>query len=156
MNNAYIEVYWRPGCPGSVFLRHGLRKLGIQTLEHDIWDDPSAREYVRKVASGNETVLTVVIGNTKLINPTVDEVSKVIRQSNHDLLTNGSESFPDNDGRRAIFQWTVIVILVALSFYVEKLGFAAYSWGFDVINVLFCVSFRTFRSRKRNKKHESD
>lgn len=134
-----------------MYLRRGLSELGIETLEHNIWADPSAREYVRKVASGNETVPTVAIGDTNLINPTVEDVIEVIRQLIPDLLTNGSDSTPDNDGRRAIFQWTVIVILVALSFYVEELGFSAYSWGVDVVNILFWVIFRTFRSRKGDK-----
>ncbi len=155
MNNAYIEVYWRPKCSDCTNLRRGLSKLGIETLEHNIWDDPSAREYVRKVASGNETVPTVVIGDTNLINPTVDEVIDVIRRLYPEIPINGSERVPDNDSRLAIFQWTVIAILVALSFYVEKLGFSAYSWGVDVVNILFWISFRTFRSRKRSRNHVS-
>ncbi|KJF17611.1 glutaredoxin domain-containing protein [Acidithrix ferrooxidans] len=155
MNDANIEVYWRPGCPDCMYLRRGLSKLGIETLERNIWADPSAREYVRKVASGNETVPTVAIGDTNLINPTVEDVIEVIRQLIPGLLIKGSDSTPDNDGRRAISQWIVIAILVALSFYVEKLGFTSYGWGVDVVSVLFWISFRTFRSRKRIKNHAS-
>ena len=43
-------------------LRGQLDKLGIERVEHNIWDDPSQAAVVRQYANGNETVPTVVVG----------------------------------------------------------------------------------------------
>jgi len=58
-----IELYTRPGCPFCFALRRRLRKLGIECLETNIWNDPEARDRVRAVANGNETVPTFHIGD---------------------------------------------------------------------------------------------
>ena len=36
-----IDLYWRPGCGFCSSLRRGLDKLGLERVEHNIWDDPS-------------------------------------------------------------------------------------------------------------------
>ena len=41
---------------------------------HNIWEDPSAAAIVRSVASGNETVPTVAVGNKSMVNPTPTQV----------------------------------------------------------------------------------
>jgi peroxiredoxin/glutaredoxin len=64
-----VHVYWRPGCPFCMTLRHQLRRVGLPTVEHDIWSDPDAAAIVRSHAGGNETVPTVVIGDLALVNP---------------------------------------------------------------------------------------
>jgi len=64
-----VTVYWRPGCGFCGSLRRQLRKAGLETVEIDIWDDPGAAAFVRSHANGNETVPTVDIAGTVLVNP---------------------------------------------------------------------------------------
>lgn len=71
---ALVTVYWRPGCPFCMLLRRGLRRAGIATTEVNIWQDHEAAATVRSFADGNETVPTVVVGTTGLVNPTVSAV----------------------------------------------------------------------------------
>jgi len=44
----------------------------------NIWDDPDAAGFVRSVANGNETVPTVVVGKTTMVNPSIDQVMEVL------------------------------------------------------------------------------
>jgi uncharacterized protein (DUF427 family)/glutaredoxin len=74
-----IEVLWRPGCPYCSRLRSGLRRAGIETVEHNIWSDPDAAARVRAVTGGDETVPTVVVGDRALVNPSVSEVVSAVR-----------------------------------------------------------------------------
>lgn len=69
-----VTVYWRPGCPFCGALRRGLRRSGLATREVDIWSDPSAAAFVRAHAGGNETVPTVDVGGTVLVNPSARRV----------------------------------------------------------------------------------
>jgi hypothetical protein len=46
--------------------------------KHNIWENPEAASFVRSVADGNETVPTVVIGSTALVNPGAANVVKVL------------------------------------------------------------------------------
>jgi len=69
-----VLVYWRPGCPYCWNLRRGLRRRGLLTTEVNIWADADAAATVRRVAGGNETVPTVIIGDTSLVNPTAPAV----------------------------------------------------------------------------------
>jgi len=64
-----VIVYWRPGCPFCRSLRRGLKRAGLPTHEIDIWSDPEGAAFVRTHADGNETVPTVVIGESVLVNP---------------------------------------------------------------------------------------
>ncbi|MGH9307359.1 MAG: glutaredoxin family protein [Acidimicrobiales bacterium] len=64
-----VLVYWRPGCPYCIRLRRQLRKRGLATTDINIWADETAAATVRGVAGGNETVPTVFIGDTSLVNP---------------------------------------------------------------------------------------
>lgn len=76
---ARVEVLWRPGCPFCGSLRRGLRRAGIDTVEHDIWADPSAAARVRRATGGDETVPTVVIGSRALVNPSIAQVRTALR-----------------------------------------------------------------------------
>lgn len=78
-----IEVMWRPGCPSCRSLRRGLRRAGVETLEHDIWSSASAAARVRKATGGDETVPTVFVGDRALINPSVPQVVRAIRAVVH-------------------------------------------------------------------------
>lgn len=69
-----IDLYWRPGCGFCSSLRRGLDRLGIERVEHNIWDDAGSASIVRQHANGNETVPTVVVGDTGLVNPSATDV----------------------------------------------------------------------------------
>lgn len=70
-----VHYYWRPGCPFCMLLERGLRKAGIETVDHNIWHDPEAAAIVRSYANGNETVPTVVVGTTGMVNPSAKQVA---------------------------------------------------------------------------------
>jgi glutaredoxin-like protein len=69
-----VTVYWRRGCPYCASLRRGLRKAGLATVEIDIWSEPAAAAFVWDHAGGNETVPTVDVGGTVLVNPSARTV----------------------------------------------------------------------------------
>lgn len=69
-----VTVYWRPGCVYCARLRVGLRRAGIEYEPVDIWQVPEAAAAVRAVTGGSETVPTVVIGDTAMVNPTARQV----------------------------------------------------------------------------------
>lgn len=69
-----ITVYWRPGCGFCSALMHGLDRSELRYQRADIWEDEDAAAYVRSVAGGNETVPTVRIGGTALVNPSAQQV----------------------------------------------------------------------------------
>jgi mycoredoxin len=69
-----VTVYWRRGCPFCGSLRRGLKRAGLPTEELDIWSDPGAAAFVRAHAAGSETVPTVDIGGTVLVNPSARRV----------------------------------------------------------------------------------
>ncbi|MBT8240829.1 MAG: NrdH-redoxin [Acidimicrobiia bacterium] len=71
-----IDFYWRPGCPFCMSLERSLQKLAVPFTKHNIWDDPAAAAFVRSVANGNETVPTVRVGETSLVNPSAKDVVK--------------------------------------------------------------------------------
>jgi len=64
-----LVVYWRPGCPFCGSLRRALRRAGIETTEIDIWQDPTGAAAVRAATGGDETVPTVRLGETVMVNP---------------------------------------------------------------------------------------
>jgi len=76
-----IVIYTRPGCPYCFTLRAGLRRAGLAFREINIWDDPDAAAFVRSVASGNETVPTVVVGDVHMVNPSARRVRAVAVQA---------------------------------------------------------------------------
>ena len=71
---ANVVVYRRAGCPFCASLRRQLRRIGMITVERDIWADPDAAAFVRRHAGGNETVPTVDVAGTVLVNPTARQV----------------------------------------------------------------------------------
>jgi len=75
-----IELYTRPGCPFCFTLRRRLRKHKIVFREINIWNDAGARDRVRAVANGNETVPTVHVGDRWLVNPKVKDVTAELRR----------------------------------------------------------------------------
>ncbi len=83
-----VMVYWRPGCPYCRRLRTNLHRLGLPTREVNIWEDPAAAEIVRRIASGNETVPTVVVGPVELVNPRVRDIIDAVGVHAPELLEN--------------------------------------------------------------------
>lgn len=84
-----IDLYWRPGCGFCSMLRRKLDKLGIERVEHDIWQNPADAAIVRRHANGNETVPTVVIGDIGLVNPSAKELVAVLKDCAPHLLPDG-------------------------------------------------------------------
>ena len=76
-----VTVYWRPGCPFCGSLRRGLRRAGVATEEIDIWSDPQARAFVRAHADGTETVPTVDVAGTVLVNPSARRVAALAAEA---------------------------------------------------------------------------
>jgi len=76
-----IVVYRRAGCGFCASLRRQLRRAGVATVERDIWADAGAAAFVRLHAGGNETVPTVDVAGTVLVNPTARQVLTVAREA---------------------------------------------------------------------------
>lgn len=88
----HVDLYWRPGCGFCSSLRRQLDQLGIERQEHNIWDEPGKADVVRQHANGNETVPTVVIGDTALVNPSSNQVAAHLADHAPHLLPEGFEA----------------------------------------------------------------
>ena len=86
MTTDAIHLYWRPGCGFCAMLRRGLGKAGVETVDHNIWDNPADAEIVRHYANGNETVPTVVVGDVGLVNPSTKQLVAHLSQHAPHLL----------------------------------------------------------------------
>lgn len=64
-----VVIYWRPGCGYCARLRARLRGLGRRAVWVNIWTDPQAAAFVRRVNDGDATVPTVVIDDQPHTNP---------------------------------------------------------------------------------------
>ena len=53
---------------------------------HNIWEDPAAAAVVRAAARGNETVPTVGVGDTYLVNPSLNAVLELVAREAPGLL----------------------------------------------------------------------
>ena len=73
-----VTMYWRPGWGFCAGLERQLVKHQIPFEKRNIWEDPEAAAFVRSVARGNETVPTVTVGDTSLVNPSLDEVAELL------------------------------------------------------------------------------
>jgi mycoredoxin len=143
-----VTVYWRPGCPYCAALRRGLRRAGLVTAEVNIWSDPTAVATVRSIAGGNETVPTVVVAGTGLVNPSVREIFAAVRAVAPDRVVDDRRA---RSSRRtnvlAVVQWSVIIALVVASFAVEAAGHASASWAVDGVDLVVYAGFRVIRRR---------
>lgn len=75
-----IVMYWRPGCGFCAGLERQMNRAGLTFEKRNIWDEPSAAEFVRSVARGHETVPTVTIGETSFVNPSIEDVLSAIEE----------------------------------------------------------------------------
>jgi len=98
----HIDLYWRPGCGFCSSLRGQLDKLGIERVEHNIWDDPSKADVVRQHANGNETVPTVVVGDVGMVNPSAPAVAAHLAVNAPHLLPEGFEAPQPGPVERAL------------------------------------------------------
>jgi glutaredoxin len=76
-----IRVFWRPGCPYCAMLRLGLRSARVSADWVNIWEDRSGAAVVRRITGGDETVPTVVVGATAMVNPSARQVLAAVRAS---------------------------------------------------------------------------
>lgn len=71
---AVVVLYWRPGCQFCWSLRKRLAAADVQVDERNIWDDDRHAAAVRQATGGSETVPTVVVGGSTLVNPSSRQV----------------------------------------------------------------------------------
>jgi len=95
-----IDFYWRPGCGFCMALDRSLSRAGIPMNKFNIWEDVSHADAVRSVANGNETVPTVVVGQTAIVNPRMRQVVDALRVEAPHLVPEGADE-PGAVGRMA-------------------------------------------------------
>ena len=145
-----VIVYWRPGCPYCSGLRRRLRQLGVRTTEINIWDDPSAAAAVRGYTGGTETVPTVVIAGTALVNPTGPDVLIAARRlAPHAVSDSGPLPTPPRTWPRVpvLAAWAVVMAAVAASIVVHADGQQILSWALDGVAVAAYLAVRLLRRR---------
>lgn len=103
-----IDLYWRPGCGFCSSLRRGLDKVGLDRVEHNIWDDPHHAAVVRRHANGNETVPTVVVGDRGLVNPSAKQLLAFLAEQAPHLLPVGHDTDDDDGGKVGRFVGRVL------------------------------------------------
>lgn len=142
-----VLLYWRPGCPFCSGLKRRLRQLGVRTTEVNIWTDPAAAATLRSVAGGTETVPTVVIGQTALVNPTGSQVLEAVQRLAPDAIGSRAESpsVPNRPPGPQLVAWAVVVAAVAASFLLDAYGHAAISWALDAVAVAAYLGVRRLR-----------
>lgn len=69
-----VTVYWRPGCGFCARLFTDLDETDLEYERRNIWENPDDAAYVRSVADGNETVPTVTVGKSAMVNPSARAV----------------------------------------------------------------------------------
>lgn len=145
-----VTVYWRPGCPYCAGLRRRLRQLGVHTTEINIWEDPTGAATVRSYAAGNETVPTVVIAGTAMVNPTGPDVLHAARRLAPEAV---SDSGPLPPPPRVwppvatLVAWAVVVAAVTASIVVHAGGHQTLSWVLDALAVAAYLAARVLRRR---------
>jgi len=66
---AAVEVFWRPGCPYCDRLLRRFDAAAVVYRLHNIWEDDSAKRFVKQHNHGNETVPTVALDGEVVTNP---------------------------------------------------------------------------------------
>lgn len=150
-----VTVYWRPGCPFCARLRHDLHAMGLPSREINIWTDRVAAARVRSVADGNETVPTVLVGEHALVNPSAAEVLARIRQAVPGYAPDPALA---RSGRAArltgVVAWTLIAVLIAVSFTANSAGHAGLSWLADGAAIAVWLGYRLARRLLRSVRQQ--
>ncbi len=79
-------------------LERGLTRAGIPLNKLNIWENPDHAAFVRSVARGNETVPTVVVGSTAMVNPRLGEVIDALQHEAPHLVPEDRDDPGDPDG----------------------------------------------------------
>lgn len=124
-----------------------MARHGLETTDINIWADPGAAAIVRSIAGGNETVPTVVVGDTELVNPSAAKVVDAVRALGSGLLPDQVERRPAADWLQ-ISQWVAVGIAILASFALDATGHAAVSWALDVVAAVLYIGFRLARRRR--------
>lgn len=74
-----MTLYWRPYCPYCMRLRWQVRRARLTVREVNIWKDTGGAARVRQITGGDETVPTVTIGTTALVNPSITELLSAVK-----------------------------------------------------------------------------
>lgn len=74
----HIDFFWRPGCGFCMSLERRLKSADIPFKKYNIYENNRHRSFVMSVANGNETVPTLRIGSTSLVNPSLGQVMKAM------------------------------------------------------------------------------
>lgn len=113
----------------------------------NIWTDRAAATNLRRLAGGNETVPTVVVGDTSLVNPSAAEVLAIAGGLPEAALLRPAS--PPGFGLRAVqvAQWVVVVALVVASIAVDRYGHAGVSWILDAAALAAYLVARVLRRR---------
>jgi mycoredoxin len=77
-NTPDIVMYWRPGCGFCAALERRMDKAELVFEKRNIWEDPEHAAFVRSVARGNETVPTLVVKGTAMVNPSLEQVVEAL------------------------------------------------------------------------------
>ena len=128
---APVTVYWRPGCPYCSRLRHQLRRAGIEFAEVDIWADPQAAARVRHVAAGNETVPTVFVGSTALVNPSPRAVLSALGRHRPERERVAEQTWRSIWSVGRVTRWLTVGGLLVASELASRSGHLAASYGLD-------------------------
>lgn len=84
-----IDFFWRPGCGFCMALERSLTRARIPFEKFNIWENDANAAFVRSVAGGSETVPTLRIGSTSLVNPSLAEVVELMRSETPHLVPTG-------------------------------------------------------------------
>ncbi|MFJ8471492.1 glutaredoxin domain-containing protein [Kitasatospora sp. NPDC094011] len=80
-----VVLYWRPLCSFCLQLRFGLLFTRLRYSRRftrvNIWKSPDAAAFVRSVADGNETVPTVTVAGRPMVNPSLRQLLRAVRES---------------------------------------------------------------------------
>ncbi len=129
-----LDVYWRPGCPYCTALRRSLERAQVPARWHDIWQSDVDRARVVAATGGDETVPTIFVGNTVLVNPRFPELLETIQRQAPHLAPQA----PAGAGRLTalhLLQWVAVAALIATSFSLDWTGHSAASWAVDPVAV---------------------
>lgn len=140
VGTAPLEVFWRPGCPYCSGLRRELARRQVPATWRNIWDDPAARDVVRSVNSGSETVPTARIGTYTLTNPSWRQLAP--------LLGDGPwQQAPSSTGRmKSVASWSPVALFVVISLVLTFTGHDGVAWGADALAVAFWWLTRGLRT----------
>lgn len=126
-----LEVFWRPGCPYCSHLRRELTRRQVPATWRNIWEDPDARDVVRSLNSGNETVPTVRIGDRALTNPSWSRLAPLLGAGPWN-----DPARPSKDGRlQALASWSPVALFVIISLTLTFSGHDGLAWIADALAV---------------------